>query len=104
MADQIAALQVEGGALCDCASNERIGSRYLRPCLLIEIMPLNLLVVGFSKPLVVQVMLAAHACTESRTIAVCARGTRYLRYSVLCAGYEEIDFSGADDAADGVDG
>lgn len=62
-------------------------------------MPLNLLVVGFSKPLVVQVMLAAHACTESRTIAVCAPGTRYLRYSVLCAGYEEIDFSGADDSA-----
>jgi predicted ATP-grasp superfamily ATP-dependent carboligase len=62
-------------------------------------MAINLLVVGFSKPLVVQVMLAARAFTESRLIAVCARGTRYLRYSVLCADYEEIEFSGTDDTA-----
>ncbi|MDB5822244.1 MAG: ATP-grasp protein [Herminiimonas sp.] len=60
-------------------------------------MATNFLVVGSSKPLLAQVMLAARTYTDCRIIAVCSHGTRYLRHSILCADYEEIDFTGEED-------
>jgi predicted ATP-grasp superfamily ATP-dependent carboligase len=65
----------------------------------VAFMETNLLVVGSSKPLLAQVMLAARTFADCRIIAVCSYGTRYLRHSILCADYEEIDFSGEEDSA-----
>lgn len=42
-------------------------------------------------------LLALHAYTDANCIAVCARGTRYLRLTHLCSGQLETDFDGAED-------
>jgi hypothetical protein len=55
-------------------------------------------VVGATKPLLVQALLAIHAASNARCVVVCQPGVRYLRYSHLCWKYVEMDLSGADDA------
>jgi predicted ATP-grasp superfamily ATP-dependent carboligase len=57
----------------------------------------NFLVIGASKPLVVQLLLAIHAFTDAKCIVMCARGTRFMRWSSLCSKFLEADFNGADD-------
>jgi len=57
------------------------------------------IVIGASKVLVVQTLLAIRAYTRAKCVVVCTKGTRFLRYSPLCAEYGEIDFDGEDDDA-----
>ncbi|MBF5043469.1 ATP-grasp domain-containing protein [Aggregicoccus sp. 17bor-14] len=58
----------------------------------------NFVVLGEASSLVLQVLLALHAARDAHCIALCRPGARVLRYSALCAGYAELDFSGPDDA------
>jgi predicted ATP-grasp superfamily ATP-dependent carboligase len=55
-------------------------------------------VVGATKVLLVQALLAIHASGNARCVIVCQPGAHYLRYSHLCWKYLEMDLSGADDA------
>ncbi|WP_019143164.1 ATP-grasp domain-containing protein [Noviherbaspirillum massiliense] len=57
----------------------------------------NFIVVGARRGLLIQVLLGLHAYTDANCVAVCARGTRYLRLTHLCAGQVEVDFEGAED-------
>jgi len=57
----------------------------------------NFIVVGSGRGLVLQVLLAIHTFTDANCVAVCARGTRFMRLSRLCSRYLELDSSGADD-------
>lgn len=57
----------------------------------------NFIVVGAAKAMVVQALLAIHTYTDARCAVVCARGTRFLRFSNLCFAYLEADLSGPDD-------
>jgi predicted ATP-grasp superfamily ATP-dependent carboligase len=57
----------------------------------------NFIVVGRYWRLVVQVLLAIHVCTDARCAVICARGTRFLRWTNLVAEYMEADLSGEDD-------
>ena len=57
------------------------------------------IVIGTSRPLLLQVLLSIHAFTEARCLVICKTGTRFLRKSPLCADYMETGFSGNDDAA-----
>ena len=44
-----------------------------------------------------QVLLAIHTFTDANCVAVCARGTRFMRLSRLCSRYLELNSSGEDD-------
>lgn len=57
----------------------------------------NVIVVGALRGLVIQVLLGAHAFTNVRCFAICAKGTRYLRLSNLCSKYWQVEFDGSED-------
>jgi predicted ATP-grasp superfamily ATP-dependent carboligase len=57
----------------------------------------NFIVVGAARGLVLQVLLSIHGFTDADCVVVCAKGTRFLRYTWLLSSYMEVDFSGADD-------
>ena len=57
----------------------------------------NFVVVGATRGLVLHVLLAIHTFADANCIVVCARGTRFLRYSSLASEYLEVDFFGDDD-------
>jgi predicted ATP-grasp superfamily ATP-dependent carboligase len=57
----------------------------------------NFIVIGAAKSMVIQVLLAIHAYTDARCLVMCAKGTRFLRSSILCSEYLEADFCGEDD-------
>lgn len=57
----------------------------------------NFIVVGAGRGLVLQVLLALHTFTNANCVAVCARGTRFMRISRLCSSYLELNSSGEDD-------
>jgi predicted ATP-grasp superfamily ATP-dependent carboligase len=61
--------------------------------------PRAFIVIGTSRPLLLQVLLSIHAFTDARCLVICKTGTRFLRKSPLCADYIETGFSGNDDAA-----
>jgi hypothetical protein len=57
----------------------------------------HFMVVGESRALVAQVLLALHSFTPSRCTAVCSPGSSILRLSSLCAEHMETNFYGPDD-------
>lgn len=57
----------------------------------------HFIVVGESRALVAQALLALHSFTPARCIVVCGAGTGILRLSSLCAEHLDIDFYGPDD-------
>jgi hypothetical protein len=57
----------------------------------------HFMVVGESRALVAQVLLALHSFTPSRCMVVCGAGSRILRLSRLCAEHVELNFYGPDD-------
>ncbi len=59
--------------------------------------PLKLIVVGPEKIMVVQVLLSLLSWTRASCTAICAHGSRYIRYSSLVDRYAEISFDGSED-------
>lgn len=55
------------------------------------------MVIGANRGLLLQVLLATHAFTKANCVVICARGTRFLRFSRLISEYLELDLSGTDD-------
>lgn len=55
------------------------------------------MVIGATRGLVLQVLLALNSFTETNCVVICAKGTRFLRFSRLISAYREIEFSGQDD-------
>src|SRR2546427_8654578 len=57
----------------------------------------NFIVVGATRGLVLHVLLALHTFTDAHCVVVCAKRTRFLRFSKLVSEYLEVDFLGQDD-------
>lgn len=58
----------------------------------------NFIIVGVYRPLVAEVLLAIHTFTDANCIVVGGSGEmRLLRFSSLCSGYVDADFSGKGD-------
>ena len=59
----------------------------------------NFVVVGESRSLVAQVLLAIHSIAPARCVVLSGRRTGVLRWSRLCYRHHEVNFYGADDDA-----